>query len=49
MVNQPESNGDTPRWVKIFASIALALVLLVVVLHLTGLAPHGHMPSHSEP
>ncbi len=25
-----------PRWVKVFAFLALLLVLLVIVLHLTG-------------
>lgn len=38
--------GDTgtPRWVKTFAAVAVALVLLYVLLHLTGLAPTGHGP-----
>jgi hypothetical protein len=30
----------TPRWVKIFGLVALVLVIVVVVLHLTGLHPH---------
>ena len=31
-----------PRWVKMFVVIAVALVVAFVVLHLTGVAPHGH-------
>jgi hypothetical protein len=30
----------TPRWVKIAGLVALVLVIVVVVLHLTGLHPH---------
>jgi len=29
-------NHRTPRWVKVFGVIGLALVLLLVILHLTG-------------
>ena len=39
------SNGDTgtPRWVKVFGIIAIVLVLLFVILHLTGLVGmRGH-------
>jgi hypothetical protein len=36
------SDVDTPRWVKVFGIVALVLVVLVVVLHLTGNTP-GHM------
>jgi hypothetical protein len=31
-----------PRWVKGFAIAAVILVIAFVVLHLTGIAPHGH-------
>jgi hypothetical protein len=32
----------TPRWVKVFGIIVLALVLVFVILQLTGVAPdHG--------
>ena len=34
-----------PRWVKVFGIIALVLILLVVILHLTGNSlggPMGH-------
>ena len=34
--------GDaTPRWVKVFAAIAVAIVLLVVVVVLVGGGEHG--------
>jgi hypothetical protein len=51
-----DSNGDirvrptaqrppaTPRWVVMFGIVALVLVALVVVAHLTGLSPAGHGP-----
>ena len=32
----------TPRWVKIFAGVAAVLFVIIVILHLTGLAPHHH-------
>jgi hypothetical protein len=32
----------TPRWVKIFGIAAIAVVIAFAVLHLSGLAPHGH-------
>jgi len=40
-------NTGAPRWVKVFGIIAIVLVLLLVVLHLSG---HGmnhmeHLPS----
>jgi len=38
------SPPSTPLWVKVFGIIALALVLLFVVLHLTGRGLGGHMP-----
>lgn len=31
-----------PRWVKVFGAIAIALIVLFIVLHLTGLTPSGH-------
>jgi hypothetical protein len=34
-----------PRWVKAFALVAIALVLLFVILHLTG----GGFRSHTVP
>jgi hypothetical protein len=34
----------TPRWLKVFGIIALALVLLFVLLHLTGRGLGGHLP-----
>ena len=32
----------TPRWVKVFVIIFIALVLLVVILHLMGIGFGGH-------
>lgn len=54
MSKLPETNDDsskgpdhgsapsTPRWVKVFGVIALVLVLLFVILHLTGNNFGGH-------
>ena len=33
-----------PRWVKVFAIVAGALILLFVLLHLTGVAGGNHGP-----
>jgi hypothetical protein len=33
----------TPRWVKVFGIVALALVVVFVILHLTGNTLGGHM------
>ncbi len=38
------SPPSTPLWVKVFGIIAILLVLLFVILHLTGLSPAGHGP-----
>jgi hypothetical protein len=43
-----ESPPSTPRWVKIFGIIALVLILLFVILHLTGNSPGGH-GGHTAP
>jgi hypothetical protein len=32
----------TPRWVKVFGIIAIILILLFVILHLTGRGLGGH-------
>lgn len=37
-----QSYPGTPRWVKLAGIIALVLVLLVGIVHLTGVAPRGH-------
>jgi hypothetical protein len=37
------SPPSTPLWVKVFGIIALVLVLLFVLLHLSGHAPRGHI------
>ncbi len=37
---------EMPRWVKLFGIIAIGLILLFVILHLTGNSPFGdHMSS----
>ena len=38
------STAGTPRWVKVFGIIAVALALLFVVLLLAGHGPGRHMP-----
>ncbi len=41
------STTSTPRWVKVFGIIAIVLILLVGILHLTGNSlggPGRHMP-----
>lgn len=60
MSKLPESNEDsnvepgrgsppsTPRWVKVFGIIALVLVLLFIILHLTGNNFGGH-GGHTPP
>lgn len=37
----PDSTAGTPRWVKVFAVIALIVILLVVVLMILGGGQHG--------
>lgn len=39
-----ESPPSTPRWVKVFGFIALALVVLFVILHLAGGGFRHHAP-----
>jgi hypothetical protein len=31
-----------PRWVKVFAVVATVLLAVFAILHITGVAPHGH-------
>jgi hypothetical protein len=38
----PGSPPSTPRWVKVFVIVFIALVLVFVTLHLTGAVPWGH-------
>ena len=45
--NDPNSGG-TPRWVKVFGIIALAVVVAVVVMLVVGRGGHGpqrHTPA----
>jgi hypothetical protein len=46
--DSPDSrlNTGAPRWVKVFGIIAIGLVLLFVILHLTGHAFGGHGMDH---
>jgi hypothetical protein len=37
-----DSSAGTPLWVKVFGIIALVLVLLFIILHLTGRGMSGH-------
>ena len=39
-----EATTGAPRWVKVFGIVALVLVLLFVILHLTGRGLGGHKP-----
>lgn len=42
-----ESSLRTPRWVKVFGIVVIALALLFVILHLTGNSlggPGSHIP-----
>jgi hypothetical protein len=39
---QPDDHPASPRWVKITGIVAIALVLVLAVLHLTGFG--GHTP-----
>lgn len=38
------NDSSTPRWVKIFAAVGLALVLLFIILHLVGGGLGHHAP-----
>lgn len=40
-MTEPEVDA-MPGWVKVFVIVGVVLVAAFVVLHLTGLAPHGH-------
>lgn len=39
-----DAGHATPRWVKVFALIALALLVLFVVVHLAGGGMGSHLP-----
>ena len=41
----PDPAPGMPCWVKIFGIIAIVPILVVVILHLTGVGPHSHAPS----
>jgi hypothetical protein len=44
MASNVGSPPSTPRWVKVLGLIALVLVLLFVILHLTGGGFMSHTP-----
>ncbi|HKQ05645.1 MAG TPA: hypothetical protein VJ464_10970 [Blastocatellia bacterium] len=46
----PDRGSDVgmPRWVKVFGIIAIVVVLLFIILHLTGNSLGGH-GSHTPP
>ena len=42
-MDEPRTDSEgMPRWVKVFGVVAIVLVLAFVILHVTGIAPHGH-------
>jgi hypothetical protein len=42
-MTEPTPDDDsTPRWVKVFGIIALAFLLAIVAIHLSGGGFHGH-------
>ena len=42
MSDLPETKR--PRWVKVFALVAIAFVVLFAIVHLVGGGMHGHGP-----
>ena len=42
MADPDDDTPGMPRWVKVFVIIGVTLVIAFAVLHLTGIAPHGH-------
>jgi len=36
------NDHSTPRWVKVFGIVAVLAILAFVILHVAGVAPHGH-------
>lgn len=43
-MSEPHEPARTPLWVKISGIVVIALVLVLVVLHLTGNSLGGHTP-----
>ncbi len=41
MADQPPSPHSTPRWVKVFAIIALVVVVLLILMLIAGGGQHG--------
>jgi hypothetical protein len=43
MANADDETTDAvPRWVKVFGIVAIVFVVAFAILHVTGIAPHGH-------
>jgi hypothetical protein len=42
------STARAPGWVKVFGFVALGLVLLIAVLHITGNSLGGHHAHHDH-
>lgn len=36
------THPGTPRWLKLFGAAAAAFLVLIIILHLTGLVGMGH-------
>ncbi|ALC24829.1 hypothetical protein SPRI_6523 [Streptomyces pristinaespiralis] len=41
---EPPDESGAPRWVKVLGGIALALVVVILVVHLAGGGMGGHTP-----
>jgi hypothetical protein len=46
---EPGDDTRTPRWVKVFAIVAIVLVLLFVIIHLAGGGLGGHTHGDHTP
>lgn len=42
MIEHDEEARTTPRWVKVFGAIAVALIAVFLIVHLMGGGFHGH-------
>lgn len=43
--SRPPADRSVPRWVKVFAAVALGLLAVFVVVHLLGGGMHRHAMS----
>ena len=44
-MNELPPHPGTPRWVKVFAIVALIVLIVFVIVHLAGGGFRGHGPS----